>query len=102
MGLDRAFATLDEQEQRAALRDALLDYGRLIGWPTRTTIAFTEQLARRPWKRCTRAQLSAVMEELHTILWAFEIRKRSSPAPGGAARANGGRRARRNGHASRD
>jgi len=102
MGRDRAFATLDAPEQRAALRDALLAYGRLIGWPTRTTIAFTEQLARRPWKRCTRAQLSAVIEELRTIRWAFEIRKRSPPAPGGAARGNGGRRGRGNGHAPRD
>lgn len=102
MGLDRVFATLDEQEQRAALRDALLDYGRLIGWPARTTIVFTEQLVRRPWKRCTRAQLSAVLEELHTILRAFESRQQPSLAPGGAVRANGGRRARRNGHAPRD
>lgn len=106
MGLNRAFATatLDGQEQRAALRDGLLEYGRLIGWPTRTTIAFTERLARRPWKRCTGVELSAVIEELHSILWAFEIRRHTPPAPSCPASPRGGvpdRRARRNGRALR-
>ena len=101
MGLNRTFAMLDEQEQRAALRDGLLECGRLIGWPTRTTIAFTERLTRRPWKRCTRAELWAVLEELHSILRAFEIRRHTPTGPGSAVRANGGRRTRSNGHAPR-
>ena len=101
--LNRAFATatLDAQEQRAALRDGLLECGRLIGWPPRTTIAFTERLARRPWKRCTRAELSAVLEELHSILWAFEVRRNTPTASRCLASANGRARARSNGHAPR-
>ncbi len=101
--LNRAFATatLDAQEQRAALRDGLLECGRLIGWPPRTTIAFTERLARRPWKRCTGAELSAVLEELHSILWAFDVRRTTPTAPRCPSRANGRVRARSNGHAPR-
>lgn len=99
--LNRAFATatLDAQEQRAALRDGLLECGRLIGWPARTTIAFTERLARRPWKRCTGAELSAVMEELHGILWAFEVRRNTPTAPRCPGSANGRAWVRRNGSA---
>ncbi len=103
--LNRAFATatLDAQEQRAALRDGLLECGRLIGWPARTTIAFTERLARRPWKRCSPADLSAVLEELHSILWAFEVR-RHAPTPTHCPATTGCRareRQRNNGHAPR-
>ena len=77
MGLNLACAaaTLDGQAQRAALRDGVLACGRQMGWPTRTTIAFTERVARRPWKRCTRAELSAVLREFHSILFAFEVRQ---------------------------
>ena len=102
--LNRAFATatLDAQEQRAALRDGLLECGRLIGWPARTTIAFTERLARRPWKRCTRAELSTALEELHTILWAFEVRRHTAPrCPATAGCRARARAARSNGHAPR-
>jgi hypothetical protein len=103
--LSRAFATatLDAQEQRAALRDGLLECGRLIGWPARTTIVFTERLARRPWKRCTRAELSAVLEELLRVLWAFEVRRKTPTAPRCPALANGRARVRErsNGHAPR-
>lgn len=104
--LNRAFATatLDAQEQRAALRDGLLECGRLIGWPTRTTIAFTERLARRPWKRCTPAELSAVLEELHSILRAVELRRHIPAARRCPASVNGRLRARdgrSSGHAPR-
>ena len=94
-----ATATLTAQEQRAALRDGLLECGRLIGWPTRTTISFTERLARRPWKRCTRVELSAVLDELHRILLALELRRHRSPAACSLAGAYVRARRRRNSHA---
>src|SRR5436190_24114073 len=77
MGLNLACATakLNEQAQRAALRDGVLACGRQMGWPARTTIAFTERVVRRPWKRCTRAELSAVLRELRSLLFAFEVRQ---------------------------
>lgn len=74
MRSNRLLTTRDEAQQRAALRAGVLEYGRVLRWSTRATIAFTEQLARRPWKRLTRDQLSAVAEELHAMVWAFEFR----------------------------
>jgi hypothetical protein len=108
MGLNHALATatLDDRAQRAALRDGVLECGRLIGWATRTTIVFAERLARRPWNRCTRVELSAVFGELRSILRAYELRRRTPPARPCAARADRARRARRanarrNGYAPR-
>lgn len=72
-------AARDERGERAALRDRILTYGRRIGWPAHTAIVFTEQLTRRPWKRCTCAELSAVVDELRTILSADEARPRTVP-----------------------
>jgi hypothetical protein len=103
MGLNHALATLDGRGQRAALRDGVLESGRRIGWATRTTIVFTERFVRRPWKRCTGGDLSAVLEELQSILRAYEIR-RHTLAPRCAARMDRHRRARwtrRNGYAAR-
>ena len=80
MSLSRSLTTHDEARQRAALRAGALEYGRVLHWSTRTTIAFSEQLARRPWKRLTRDQLSTVVDELHGLVWAFEFR-RQSPQP---------------------
>ena len=75
MNIDRSLITGGEQEQRAALRQALLSYGRVLGWPTHTTITFTEGLMRRPWKHGTSVQLSAAVGELRSILLAFEVRR---------------------------
>ena len=75
MNIDRSLITGGEREQRAALRQALLSYGRVLGWPTHTTITFTEGLMRHPWKHGTSVQLSAVVAELRTILLAFEVRR---------------------------
>jgi len=99
MGLNHALATLDDRAQRAALRDGILECGRLIGWATRTTIVFTEGFTRRPWKRCTRLELSAVLDELRSIRRAYEIRRRTLPGIRCARRAL---RTRRNGRAPRD
>jgi len=95
-----ATATLDDRGQRAALRDGVLECGRLIGWATRTTIVFAERLARRPWKRCTPAELTAVLTELRTIRRAYAMRRRTPPAHHCARRAL--RAKRRNGHANSD
>ena len=94
MGIDGSLAARDERAQRAALRDGVLECGRLIGWPTHTTIAFAEGLARRPWKRCTPAQLLIVLDELRAIARAFEVCRRTPTARGPAVRPD-----RRNGRA---
>ncbi len=70
MGTDRSLAACDERAQRAALRETVLQYGRQIGWPTRTAIVFTERATLRPWKRCTSGQLRTVLDELDAILRA--------------------------------
>jgi len=101
MGFNHAVATatLDDRGQRAALRDGVLECGRLIGWATRTTIVFAERLARRPWKRCTPAELSWVLTELRSIRRAYAMRRHTPPAHRCVRRAL---RVRRNGHAHRD
>ena len=86
MGIDGSLAARDERAQRAALRDGVLECGRLMGWPTYTTIAFAEGLARRPWKRCTHAQLLVVLDELQAIRRAFELCRRTPAARGPAVR----------------
>lgn len=68
MGTNRSLATCDEREQRAALRETILQHGRQIGWPTRSAIVFTERATRRPWKRCTADQLWTVLDEIDAIL----------------------------------
>src|SRR5688500_6072589 len=75
MGCNSTFAARDERVRGAALRDGVLQCGRRLGWPSRIAITFIEQLARRPWKRCTPEQLAAVLDELHTIQWALEVCK---------------------------
>ena len=80
MGLDPTVRAREERAQRAALRDGLLQCGRLLGWRARTVIVVTEQLARRPWKRCTRGELDEVLDELISVLRAFELR-RNAPLP---------------------
>ena len=79
MGINSSFAARDARAQRAALRDGVLQCGRLLGWPTRTVIALTEQVARRPWKRCGRAELGDVLDQLHAVVWAYEVRKSGPP-----------------------
>lgn len=86
MGIDGSVAARDERAQRAALRDGVLECGRRIGWPAHTTIAFAEGLARRPWKRCTPAQLLVVLDELQATLRAFEVCRRTPAARGPAVR----------------
>lgn len=68
MNSHRSLAVDDDRARRAVLRDRILASARLLGWPARTTIVFTEQLARRPWKRCRAAELVLVLEQLHAIL----------------------------------
>jgi hypothetical protein len=77
MGLDPTVRAREERAQRAALRDGLLQCGRLLGWRARTVIVLTEQLARRPWKRCTRGELDEVLDELLPVLLAFKLRDRA-------------------------
>lgn len=67
MELNRVFDHAAECERRAALRQNILQYGRLLRWPTRTSIAFVERATRRPWKRCTSDQLVELAGELSTI-----------------------------------
>lgn len=57
----------DERAERAALRANVLHYGRRLGWPSRTAIAFVERATRRPWKNCTRDQLAAAIADLRVI-----------------------------------
>ena len=77
-----------EREQRAELRADVLQYGRMLGWPAHTAITFTERLARRPWKRCTGDQLTAVLDDLQAIHQAFAERGRSAPTRAEAAMAH--------------
>lgn len=86
MGRSPLLATHDEPSQRAALRDGVLEYGRLLGWPTRTTIAFAERLARRPWKRCTSRQLTPVLDELQAICRAVEARRNTADSTAATGR----------------
>jgi len=72
-----------EHGQRAELREHVLQYGRLLGWPSRTAIAFTERASRRPWKRCTSDQLSTVVGDLQTIHRALATRGRAAAGPVG-------------------
>ena len=86
---------LDDRARCAALRDGLLRYGRLLGWGARTVIVVTEQLARRPWKRCGRVELADVLAQLGAVGRAGAVRERAPvPIPVGRAR-KGGRRAHR-------
>jgi hypothetical protein len=67
MGLSHNRAHADERVERAALRQNVLEYARLLGWPSRTVIAFAERAARRPWKRCRSDQLADIVSDLSTI-----------------------------------
>jgi hypothetical protein len=91
MELNRVFDRAAECERRAALRQNILQYGRLLGWPTRTAIAFVERATRRPWKRCTSDQLVELARELSTIhrlsqQESFDPMESSAPGrlPGGS------------------
>lgn len=98
MSSNRHLMTCGERQQRAALREGLLEYGRVLGWSAHTTITFTEGLMRCPWKHGTVTQLSSVRDELHTIVLAFEVRRTTSPTLFEAA---GMRTERGAGHAAR-
>lgn len=67
MGMNPSLTMHDERTTCAQLRDTILRVGRQIGWPSRTAITFTEQCARRPWKRCTSGQLWTVLAELDAV-----------------------------------
>jgi hypothetical protein len=67
MGLSYNRVRTDERAERAALRQNVLEYARLLGWPSRTAIAFAERAARRPWKRCRSDQLANIVSDLSTI-----------------------------------
>jgi len=97
MRIDSAVTTRDAHERRAALRDDLLRCGRRIGWSPHTTIAFTEGLARRPWKRCDLAHLAAALDELQTI----EAHRRPTADPRSLAPVGTGRHRKGHRHASR-
>ena len=86
MGMSPSLTTRDERQQRATLREHVLQYGRRLGWSTRTAIIVTEQLVRRPWKRCTSGQLGTVLDELHALVQAWELREKTVPRarPAGA------------------
>jgi hypothetical protein len=75
MELNRFYDRAAECERRAALRQNILQYGRLLRWPTRTSIAFVERATRRPWKRCTSDQLVDLAGELSTI---HQLRQQAS------------------------
>jgi hypothetical protein len=84
MELNRFYDRAAECERRAALRQNILQYGRLLGWPTRTAIAFVERATRRPWKRCTSDQLVELARELSTIhrlsqQASFDLMESSAP-----------------------
>jgi hypothetical protein len=94
MELNRVLARADERAQCAALRRAVLTYGHHLGWSRHAAIAFAEGSARRPWKRCTRDQLVAVVGQLRDLHHAFEVRCLvASIIRGGLRRAEGDVRA---------
>lgn len=74
MAGDRMLTPRDARARRAALRDGVLACGRRIGWSAHTTVAFTEGLARCHWKRCSQAQLAAVLDELQATLRTLAAR----------------------------
>jgi hypothetical protein len=67
MGLSYNRVRGDERAERAALRENVLEYARLLGWSSCTAIAFAERAARRPWKRCRSDQLARVVSDLSAI-----------------------------------
>ena len=97
MKVDRAITTRGAHERRAALRDDLLRCGRQIGWSAHMTIAFVEGLARRPWKRCSPAQLVAALDALHAV----EARRPAPIHARSAERERAGQHRREHRHASR-
>jgi len=46
---------------RADLRAAVLRAGARLGWDEREVVAFAEALVGRPWRRCRRRDLEAVL-----------------------------------------
>ena len=57
-----------DDAQKATLRDRVLAHGRRLGWSAHAVIAFTEQLTRHPWKRCSCAELATVLDEYRRLL----------------------------------
>ena len=76
MSRHHSLALGDEQVQRAVLRDRVLACARLLGWPAHTAIAFTEQVTHHPWKRCGRAELAAILDQLHGLRGDAETDRR--------------------------
>ena len=87
MELDPGLDSRDDRVQRAELRDRILGCARRIGWPAHSAIVFTEQQARRPWKRCTASELATVLDELQLILAARSATTGPSPLESGASRS---------------
>ena len=75
MELSRVRTHTDERARCAALREAVLRYGHLIGWTSRAAIAFAERVSRRSWKRCTSDQLAEVVGELRDVHRAAAARR---------------------------
>jgi hypothetical protein len=70
--------------ERARLRAGVLRCGGLLGWPARAVIAVAEDLAGQRWKRCTRGELDAVLDQLQAVVLAGATRRdgRVTPAVG--------------------
>ncbi len=96
MELNRIIDHADERTCRAALRQNVLQYGRLLGWPARSAIAFVERATGRPWKRCTSEQLANLVDELATMHRLAELESTEPLVQSNDARA----RSRNRGHRS--
>jgi len=62
--------------ERARLRDAVLRVGGLLGWQPCEVKEFTRALRHRPWRRCQRADLIAVLQEYRALAEAIDAKAR--------------------------
>jgi len=66
--------------ERARLRDAVLRVGGLLGWQPCEVKEFTKALRLRPWRRCRRADLIAVLREYRALAQAIDAKARRRAA----------------------
>jgi len=66
--------------ERARLRDAVLRVGGLLGWQPCEVKEFTKALRHRPWRRCRRADLIAVLQEYRALAEAIDAKARRRAA----------------------